>query len=183
MKNKIVTYILIIAFLISMASVSLVIAQDHHDHDEITTSQCDTPTEHIVSPSVHEPDGKLSFGGDKQVVTKGACVMVHFINPHDTLHDLTIDEDASISFEGVHLSLKNSTDGLNGTNQNIVNIQMPDADVTLKFYCSVSGHETAGMVGKIVVGEGSPEAAASGFEFFPLILVFIVSIVLVNKKK
>ena len=55
---------------------------------------------------------------------------------------------------------------------------MPDEDVTLKFYCSVDGHEEAGMVGKLVVGDGSPEASAPGFEFLPLILGLMAAFVI-----
>ena len=180
MKNKIVLFLLISAFLISLVFIPVVFTQDddHHGHDALTESQCHNPTEHLVIPAVHQIDGKLSFGEDVQTVSKGACVMVHFINPYGILHDLTIDADESINFEGIHVALKNSTAGLNETNQQIVNIQMPDDDVTLKFYCSVEGHEEAGMIGQLIVGEGSPEASAPGFEFLPLILGLITSVII-----
>ncbi|EPX83852.1 copper-binding protein [Salipiger mucosus] len=34
----------------------------------------------------------------------------------------------------------------------------PDEDITLEFHCHVETHEKMGMVGRIIVGGGSPEA-------------------------
>ena len=150
---------------------------DDHDHDDISESQCENTTEHRVIPSVHLTNGKLSFGANELKVSKGACVMIHFVNPYDTLHDFVIDPISNIDFEGIHLVLENSTNGLNGTNQHIVNIQMPNEDISLEYYCSVIGHKEAGMVGKLIVGNGTPESSVPGFEFGIIFSLFFLCIV------
>ncbi|OLS21759.1 MAG: hypothetical protein HeimC3_33900 [Candidatus Heimdallarchaeota archaeon LC_3] len=153
---------------------------DDHDHHDITESQCDNSTEHRVIPSVHLTNGELSFGANELKVSKGACVMIHFVNPYDTLHDFVIDPVSNIDFDGIHLVLENSTAGLNGTNQHIVNIQMPDEDISIEYYCSVTGHKEAGMIGKLIVGNGSPETALPGFDLgiiFSLFFLFIAGFI------
>ena len=57
-----------------------------------------------------------------------------------------------------------------------INVTTPDLDKTLKFYCSVDGHEPT-MHGNIIIGEGSSED--SGLPGFELFLAFTAMLTLV----
>lgn len=173
MKNKLGLLLFMSVLFFSLAIVTTTIAQDDHHHDDLSIDQCDNPTLHVVVNTVHYADGSLTFGDDEIRVSKGSCVMLHYINPYDSLHDFVIDPDTDSGFEGIHLALENSTAGIDGTNQHIVSIQMPDMDITLEYYCSVAGHKEVGMFGKLIIGDGSPDGSVPGFDLVVIGIGFI----------
>lgn len=122
---------------------------------------CTDPTQTVEIVADPSNDGSLKYDKTEITLDKNACVKIRFVNKSITTdHDLTVD--AGSDFDGVYLWLKNNTDGVDGGDYVEVNVQTPDADVTLEFYCQVSGHREAGMFGDFIIGEGG---SLPGFSF------------------
>ena len=122
---------------------------------------CTDPTQTVEIVADPSNDGSLKYDKTELTLDKNACVKIKFINKSLTTdHDVTVD--AGSDFDGVYLWLKNNTDGVDGVDYVEVNVQTPDADVTLEFYCQVSGHKEAGMFGDFIIGEGG---SLPGFSF------------------
>ena len=103
----------------------------------------------------------LSFTPDVLEVKAGEVVEIAIQNPEATLHDFTIDEvdaDVHISYLGgtglhgheeqakaadVHFALTEAGSG-------IVHLKIHEPGEYV-FYCSVPGHQAAGMEGKLIV--------------------------------
>jgi uncharacterized cupredoxin-like copper-binding protein len=113
---------------------------------------CTNPTQTVELVADPSNDGSLKYDKTELRLDKNACVKIKFINKSLTTdHDLTVD--ASDDFDGVYLWLLNNTDGVDGGDYKEVNVQTPDADITLEFYCQVTGH-SATMFGDFIIGEG-----------------------------
>jgi uncharacterized cupredoxin-like copper-binding protein len=155
LKRKIETLFLLTLFIIGYAMVNTthkVAAHEHEEH-EGAANECHDPTETLM---ISTAASGLVFDKTELKATKGACIMVMFMNTQDVPHDFTMNR--ANGSEWTHLHLDNSLDNNTGTpGQNMVHLQMPDEDLTLDFWCSVNGHRGAGMEGKFVIGEGSPE--------------------------
>jgi uncharacterized cupredoxin-like copper-binding protein len=156
MKNNLKFVFLVSLFLIAstttLNSHNIIAQEDHDDHG--AENECHDPTETVM---INTHEGDLAFDKSEIKVTKGACVMFMFMNTQDQPHDFTIIKEDG--HEWAHLHLDNSVDNSSGQGEGrrMIHLQMPDEDITLKYVCTVSGHEAAGMKGELVVGEGSPE--------------------------
>lgn len=158
--------------------MSIQVPETHAIKGKDDPSHCTDPTVWIEIYS--EP---VAFAYDKNElrVPRGVCVQLTFYNPSLTIeHDFTVDADGVEGIKRIHVSILDKNDG-NGVDN--FNFTTPDADVTFKFYCTVQGHEAAGMRGKLIVGEGSPEEDSPGFGFYLAITAFIGMVLLIPRLK
>lgn len=88
-------------------------------------------------------------------------------------HDFVIEDFEKEGFEGDDRTAQLTKDGgVNSDGIAFVFFKTPDKDVSVYFYCSVTGHRAQGMEGKLIVGEGSAldgdggDNSTPGFEFF-----------------
>ncbi len=157
---------------------SNVIAQE--DHEE-TDAVCDTPTQFIEITGDKDNKGALAFDKDTLNVDKDTCVQITFTNMASVIeHDFTVDEDADNGFHGVHVHIANNTAGINNTSSKTALFKTPAVDITYEFYCSVQGHKGAGMVGDLIVGDGSK---APGFELTLAITAILAMIAIPQLRK
>lgn len=80
-------------------------------------------------------------------VQPGQVVQVNLVNADGAQHDWAAPE------------LNAMTDIVTGKGASSSTVFRVDTDGTFEYYCTLPGHKAAGMVGNIIVGEGSPEAA------------------------
>lgn len=180
MKRLLTTTLLLTLFVFALTSTTThnAIAQDEHD-GHTGANECDSPSQQVMIDT-HSTD--LAFDKTEIKVTKGACVMFMFKNTQDAEHDFTILKENGD--EWTHLHLDSSTDNTTGPSPGLrmIHLQMPDDDITFSYLCTVTGHETAGMKGKLIVGEGSPDSDDGFLPGFGLISAFagIIGLVLLN---
>lgn len=172
-------FILIGALLFSvlLLSNSAVVAQDeHHEEGE---EQCSNPTQTVEIVADPDADGSLKYDKTEINLDRNACVKIIFKNKAVvTAHDFTTDAVTDDGFEGIHVHMENNTDGHEGSDTKEFHLQTPDLDVTYKFYCSVLGHEEAGMVGDMIIGEGSSLPGFTlSFALIPLLFLALVPII------
>jgi plastocyanin len=128
-------------------------AEGNHDH-KIENEQKTTPNNEpditekqtISNEAVSKSQTKsftitgvdLAFETDEIVVNKGDLVTITFKNDGKLPHDLTIPEFGA------------KTETLDGGKTQTITFTASKAG-TFEFYCSVTGHKEAGMIGKVVV--------------------------------
>ncbi len=170
----------VLLFSVLLLSNSAVVAQDDHHEDD--TEQCTDPTQTVEIVADPDADGSLNYDKTEIILDKNACVKIIFKNKAViTAHDFTTDAVADDGFEGIHVHMENNTDGHEGTDTKEFHLKTPDLDVTYKFYCSVTGHEEAGMYGDMIIGEGS---SLPGFTLsFALIPLFFLALLPIIRRK
>lgn len=184
MKRILTTTLLLTLFVFALTTTTIhnVIAQDEHDAHGMG-NECDDPTEQLMVDT-HSAD--LAFTKTELKATKGACVMFMFKNTQDAEHDFTIMKDGD---EWTHLHLDDSLDNSTGPSPGLrmIHLQMPDEDITFDYLCTVTGHEAAGMKGKLVVGEGSPsdDDSLPGFGFISAFagIIAIIALMPILRKR
>jgi nitrite reductase (NO-forming) len=107
-------------------------------------------------------DGKLVFVGENDaikgkvnpqlVVAEGAIVQINLINGDGATHDITVPD------------FKASSNQLNTKGASTTIVFRADKKGEFKYICSLPGHVQAGMIGKILVGEGAAIPKATGAE-------------------
>ena len=190
MKKNLLIGILVI-FLFSLVMFSTTSTKAESDYPE----HCTTPDKEVVVGM----ELNLKFNVTEIKVDKGECftIVIQNQDPH-VAHDFVIDEvgggshstiDANLSSAEIdHVDFDSETPttdygyGPNGINK--FNVQAPNVDAEFEYYCDVEGHKDAGMVGTLIVGNGTPSASSPGFEFLPLIfgMIGVASIVLILRK-
>lgn len=121
-------------------------------------------------------DDKLKYDTAEIRVPKNAWVNITIHVVSTLPHDLVIENFDQEGFDGderTDVMTKSNNDGYNS-----ILFKTPDRDVTVYFYCSVTGHRAQGMEGLLIVGDSSNEPEKSenndsstpGFEFLFVIL-------------
>lgn len=136
-----------------------------------TGNQCSTPTQKVTISTV-DNGATLGFNPNSINVNKGACVAVTLVNPSNHTHDFDIAASENAGMTTVHVPFP--TDGSNVT----TNVQFPNKDMKVIFYCDISGHRAAGMVGTFIVGTGKSGGFLPGFEL-PMTIIAFLSMVAV----
>ena len=159
---KFITICTLVLFLLS--TFSMVGLSTITDYKVDTGSQCSTAT---VTFHIQAQAGD-QYNVTKFTVSKGACVAVSFYDSDSVDHAFTIDANSANNVTAFNIYI---TQG----QTKVSNFQAPNKDVTIKFYCSVPGHEQNGMYGSLTVGNGSSSKSSPGFEMVPLLFGLFVT--------
>lgn len=181
MKAKIITVFLLM--LLMFYGYSALAEEGHEEEagDHEALDHCDNPTTEVTITG--GSGDQIIYDKNEYKVPKATCVELIFINLSPTEHDVSIDEHHG-EFEEVHIHLANNTDGHDADGVKSMHILTPDEDTEFNIYCSVVGHQAAGMEAVLIVGEGNPEDESflPGFEFLGLFLA-MSSLVMIYKRK
>ncbi len=142
-------------------------------------NDCDDPTQFVT---IKADKVKIAFDLKEIKVDKDTCVQLTFVNLSPaTPHDFSVDADADSGFPEVYVYIENNVGGINGTDTKTINFKTPNVDVTLEYYCSITGHRDGGMYGDLIIGNGTE---APGFEisFAILALGALVAIPMLRKR-
>jgi len=118
--------------------------------------QCDSPRGEplrlTVRGGVQYAEAGEVFGFDVETIRTRPCqeVIVTFVNEDDVRHAFMV-ENLSPMF----------MIELRGRGERTMSFVTPDEHVTLMLHCHVRGHDRAGMLGEVIVGEGGPLAGAT----------------------
>lgn len=126
------------------ASVSTVQAVSYL---QSTSDQCNTAT---VTLNIQAQLGD-KYNVTNFTVAPGACVAVAFKNVDTIDHTFTIDGVNSSSYTITYFNIY-----LKANQNQTVNFQTPNTNITIKYYCAIPGHETIGQYGNLTVGTGTP---------------------------
>ncbi|MCE7733771.1 MAG: hypothetical protein GPJ54_02760 [Candidatus Heimdallarchaeota archaeon] len=134
-------------------------------------SQCENSTFEVTIKAIPT----IKYDKSKIEVPPATCVKITLTNEDSVLHDFAIDGlPGDDGIEQVYILVEAGETAS-------FNIMTPDADKTFEFYCWQPGHKAAGMVGDFIVGEGSKEEDAPGFEFTLTIFAFLTLIIFYPK--
>ena len=164
MKIKLLLTGLMFALLLFGTS-NVIGAGDHH-HDE-DTEACEVPNEFLTVTGYTSPDGHF-FDKEEYHVNKGVCLGITFENQSPLEHDMNIDEvQGDNGIEAVHIHLMSDQAGPKMDGKDSFNVTIPDFDTEFDIFCTVPGHQDAGMQAKLIVGAGAPdeENKLPGFGF------------------
>jgi len=128
----------------------------------VTADQCDSPTQTVTIKTAQTSDGGLAFSPNSINIDKGACVKVQLQNPLGEDHDFDVRKAENNGLvEDVHAEFP-----LDPTWTNVsTNIQFPNQDAEILWFCQITGHRAAGMEGTFVVGAGTSNKTP-GFGIF-----------------
>lgn len=161
------TKLLIILLILSLAIVAPTVAQDQ-DHDSATIEECTTPTESVTIKA--EATG-AAFNTTQIKASKGACLKLTFINAATSdQHDFTLERANGSTWVHMHLMNSSMDPFGDGPGKGISYLQMPNEDLTLSYFCSVTGHQAAGMEGTLIIGKGSSSGFLPGFDMLTTFL-------------
>ena len=165
------------------------LASEGHDDDSMDESmddhsavdQCSTPTVEVTITGGENQD--LVYDKTEYNVAKNTCVKILFVNVALIEHDVSIDAVEG-SLEKVHIHLANNKDGDEADGIKSLHILTPDFDTEFDIYCSVAGHKSAGMVAKLIVGQGNSENnSLPGFGLFASLFAISTLIATFRLKK
>ncbi len=110
------------------------------------------PLEITVRGGVAHAEAGEVFGFDVETIRARPCqqVIVTFVNEDDVRHAFMV-ENLSPMF----------MIELRGRGERTMSFVTPDEHVTLALHCHVRGHDRAGMLGEVIVGEGGSVTGAN----------------------
>ncbi len=163
MKIKLLLSGLLFALLLFGTSNVIGAGEHHHEAD---TEPCDTPTEFLTVVGYTSPEGHF-FDKEEYHVSKGVCLGITFENQSPLEHDMNIDEvQGDNGIEQIHIHLMSNKAGPKMNGIDSLNVTTPNVDTEFDIYCTVPGHQDAGMHAKLIIGAGSPdEDKLPGFGF------------------
>jgi MYXO-CTERM domain-containing protein len=131
---------------------------------------------------------ELKYDKTSITVSKNTWVKITMQVVSSLPHDFVIEDFAAEGFEGdERTAVINSGGGEFSNGTDSILFKTPDKDVTVDFYCSVTGHRAQGMEGSLIVGTGSAgnggafngsddddDSSTPGFELFVGFLALLV---------
>jgi len=150
--------------------------------DTNTPDQCTTPDKVVNMSAINTSGGGLAFDPSQIKVAKNSCLQLRLLNPTNDDHDFDVRKAENNGLiEDAHREFP-ATSGITNVT---INLQMPDQDANIVFFCGVTGHRQAGMVGNIIVGAGASSTSSSpGFTFWGAsITLFAIAAIPVLRKR
>ena len=142
--------------LVGLASVGA--ADAPHEHDTGVKIRPDV----TFTLRTDIADGKLVFVGEtgaikgkvnpQLTVAEGAVVQINLVNGDGATHDISVPD------------FKATSNQLNTKGASTAIVFKADKKGEFKYICTLPGHVQAGMIGRILVGDGAAEAKAIGVE-------------------
>ncbi len=148
-------------------------------NDLLKTVQSDVQADYTISTADQCSNAKDSLGiailknyklNNTQIeMSSNTCINVTVLNVDTIVHTITINADSSkgVSYFNIYV-----------TPGSIVsrNFQSPDRSIQIKYYCSVPGHDSAGVNGLLIIGQQSSTAINQNDAIATLILlIFLVT--------
>ena len=167
--NKLI--VLFVASIFLLSTISMVSASAAADYTVDSGNQCTTATAKLfITGGPGEKFNVTTLKADKNT-----CVAIVFHNADSTEHTFTIAADStnSVAYFNIYLAA-----GATNTS----NFMTPNADVKLKYYCAVPGHEANGMLGYLEVGTVK-SGSSPGFEALPVVFGLFVAVGVVTAYK
>ncbi|MFX0115408.1 MAG: plastocyanin/azurin family copper-binding protein [Candidatus Hodarchaeota archaeon] len=139
---------------------------------QLAVAQDSTPDQSV--PIVAGVNDQLKYDKAEITVSKNSWINLTMQVVSSIPHDFVIENFVTEGFEGDdRTEAITKSGGPNSDGYIFILFKTPDKDVTVYFYCSVTGHRAQGMEGLLVVGAGSGEPEKSenddsstpGFEF------------------
>lgn len=157
MKRKLITQA-IAGIVLGVASLSPVYAASTHAQHAANSSAVKYRPDVTFTMRTDIADGKLVFIGETGAikgkvnpvlqVAEGAVVQINLVNGDGAIHDISVpDFDAT-------------SNQINAKGASTTIVFRADKKGEFKYICSLPGHVAAGMIGKIVVGDGKAEKKA-----------------------
>src|SRR6478735_6681645 len=157
MELKLIPRLVACAF-IGMASISGAYAATEHAHGSSSSVQYRPDVTYTLRTDI--ADGKLVFVGEagdikgkvnpQLNVREGAVVQINLVNGDGATHDISVPDFATKSNQ------------LNAKGASTAVVFRANKKGEFQYICSLPGHVQAGMIGKIVVGDGQVKAAPKG---------------------
>jgi nitrite reductase (NO-forming) len=150
MEMKLVSRLVACAVL-GLATASGAIAANEHQHGTSTSVQYRPDVTYTLRTDI--ADGKLVFVGENGAikgkvnpqinVAEGAVVQINLVNGDGATHDISVPD----------FSAKSNQLNAKGASTSIVFKAIKKGE--FQYICTLPGHVAAGMIGKIVVGDGA----------------------------
>lgn len=157
MKKKLISHVVACA-LISFAAIGHAATTHNHAASGATAVQYQPDVVFTLHTDI--ADGKLVFIGDageikgkinpQLNVREGAVVQINLVNGDGATHDITV---AGFDTKSNQVNAKGASTSI---------VFRANKKGEFQYICSLPGHMQAGMVGKIVVGEGVAQEAPKG---------------------
>ena len=173
-------------FALLLFGTSNVIGSGDHHHEPDDSEVCDNPTQSLKVVGYTSPDGHF-FDKKEYHVAKGVCLGITFENQSPLEHDMNIDEvQGENGIEQIHIHLMSNQAGPNLDGIDSLNVTMPNVDTEFDIYCTIPGHQDAGMQAKLIVGAGTPDEnnklPGYGFIFSISSILLLMSIRKINRR-
>lgn len=156
MKMKLMSQV-IASVVLGVASFAPAYAANGHDN---TSSAVQIRPDVTFTLRTDIADGKLVFIGEsgtikgkvnpQLAVAEGAVVQINLVNGDGAQHDISVPDFAARSNK------------LNDKGSSTAIVFKANKKGEFQYFCTLPGHLQAGMVGKVVVGDGAPAVAAKG---------------------
>ena len=167
--NKFIVFVVASIFLLS--TISMVSASTTADYHVDSGDQCTTATAKLfITGGPGEHYNVTTLKADKNT-----CVAIVFHNADSTDHTFTIAADSTnnVTYFNIYLA---------GGATNTSNFMTPNANLKIKYYCAVPGHEANGMYGTLEVGTVK-SGSSPGFEALPVVFGLFVAVGVVTAYK
>jgi nitrite reductase (NO-forming) len=161
MKMKLIAQLVACA-LLGVASLGGAYAAETHDHGHGGSSAVQYRPDVTYTLRTDIADGKLVFIGEagdikgkvnpQLNVREGAVVQINLVNGDGATHDISVPDFATKSNE------------VNAKGASTTIVFKADKKGEFQYICTLPGHVQAGMIGKIVVGEGVAKAVPKGLD-------------------
>jgi nitrite reductase (NO-forming) len=151
---------LIAALVLSTGAAIPAYAQ--HDHGQHGAAAVQTVADVVFTLRTDIADGKLVFMGNAGAINgkanptlnvpQGAVVQINLVNGDGATHDISVAD------------FNTKSNQINGKGASTSIVFRADKKGEFNYICSLPGHVQAGMIGKIVVGDVSPQTKPKGVD-------------------